>query len=58
MFDAAQKPLHGQTKVSQLDAIGRVMAFKSQYNMSRDAFDGLLMVIGVQVANKEGDLGT
>jgi hypothetical protein len=29
MFDAAQKPLHGQTKVSQLDAIGRVMAFKS-----------------------------
>jgi hypothetical protein len=46
MFDATQKPLHGQTKVSQLDAIGRVMAFKSQYNMSRDAFDGLLMVIG------------
>jgi hypothetical protein len=46
MFDAAQKPLHGQTKVSQLYAIERVMAFKSQYNMSRDAFDGLLMVIG------------
>jgi hypothetical protein len=58
MFDATQKPLHGQTKVSQLDAIGHVMAFKSQYNMSRDAFDGLLTVIGVQVANKEGDLGT
>jgi hypothetical protein len=58
MFDMAQKPLHGQTKVSQLDAIGRVMAFKSQYSMSRDAFDGLLTVIGVQVANKEGDLGT
>jgi hypothetical protein len=46
MFDAAQKPLHGQTKVSQLDAIGCVMAFKSQYSMSRDAFDGLLTVIG------------
>jgi hypothetical protein len=46
MFDAAQKPLHGMTKVSQLDAIGRVMAFKSQYSMSRDAFDGLLTVIG------------
>jgi hypothetical protein len=45
MFDAAQKPLHGHTKVSQLDAIGRVMAFKSQCNMSRDTFDGLLMVI-------------
>jgi hypothetical protein len=29
MFDAAQKPLHGQTKVSQLDAIGHVMTFKS-----------------------------
>jgi hypothetical protein len=37
MFDAAQKPLHGQTKVSQLDAIGRVMTFKSQYIKSRDA---------------------
>jgi hypothetical protein len=46
MFDVAQKPLHGQTKVSQLDAIGHVMAFKSQYSMSRDAFDGLLTVIG------------
>jgi hypothetical protein len=46
MFDATQKPLHGQTMVSQLDVIGRVMAFKLQYNMSRDAFDGLLTVIG------------
>jgi hypothetical protein len=46
MFDAAQKPLHGQTNVSQLDAIGCVMVFKSQYNMNRDAFDGLLTVIG------------
>ena len=46
MFAAAQKPLHDQTKVSQLDAIGRVMALKSQYSMSRDAFDGMLIVIG------------
>jgi hypothetical protein len=46
MFDAEQKPLHGQAKVSQLDGIGRVMAFKSQYIMSRDTFDGLLTVIG------------
>jgi hypothetical protein len=45
MFDATQKPLQGQTKVSQLDAIGHVMTLKSQYNMSRDAFDGLLTVI-------------
>jgi hypothetical protein len=29
MFDVAQKPLHSKTKVSQLDDIGRVMAFKS-----------------------------
>jgi hypothetical protein len=29
MFDAAQKPLHDHTKVSQLDAIGHVMVFKS-----------------------------
>jgi hypothetical protein len=46
MFDVAQKPLHSQTKVSQLDAIGHVIAFKSQYNMSQDAFDCLLTVIG------------
>ena len=46
MFAAAQKPLHDRTKVSQLDAIGRVMAFKSQYSLSRDAFDGMLIVIG------------
>jgi hypothetical protein len=45
MFDTAQKPLHVHTKVSQLDAIGRVMTFKSQYIMSRDAFDSLLTVI-------------
>ena len=25
MLEAAQKPLHGQTKVSQLDGIGRLM---------------------------------
>jgi hypothetical protein len=46
MFDAAQKPIHGQINVSQLDAFGHVMALKSQYNMSLDTFDGLLTVIG------------
>jgi hypothetical protein len=45
MFDVAQKPLHGKKKVSQLDAIGCTMTFKSQYNMSRDAFDRLLTTI-------------
>jgi hypothetical protein len=29
ILSVAQKPLHGHTKVSQLDAIGRVMALKS-----------------------------
>jgi hypothetical protein len=29
MFDATQKLLHGKTKVSQLDAIGHIMALKS-----------------------------
>jgi hypothetical protein len=28
MFDGAQKPLHDKTKVSQLDAIVRIMMFK------------------------------
>jgi hypothetical protein len=46
MFDAAQKILHGKTKVSQPNAIGCIMAFKSHYIMSQDAFDGLLIVIG------------
>jgi hypothetical protein len=46
MLSAAQKPLHGQTRVSQLDGIGRVMALKSQYSMSRDCFDAMLTVIG------------
>jgi hypothetical protein len=46
MFGVAKKPHHSKTKVSQLDAIGRIMAFKSQYNMSQDAFDGLWTVIG------------
>jgi hypothetical protein len=45
MFDVAQKPLHGKTKVSQLDVNGRIMALKSQYSLSQEAFDGLLIVI-------------
>jgi len=46
MLARAQQPLHGHTKVSQLDAIGRLMAVKSQFTLSRDAFDVLLTVIG------------
>jgi hypothetical protein len=46
MLDSAQKPLHGHTSVSQLDAIGRVMDFKSRCSMSRQHFDDLLAIIG------------
>jgi hypothetical protein len=46
MLAASHKPLHGHTTVSQLDAIGRIMALESQYSLSRGAFDGLLTVIG------------
>jgi hypothetical protein len=34
MLSVAQKPLHGQTNVSQLDGTGRIMALKSQFNIS------------------------
>ena len=46
MLATAQEPLHGHTKVSQLDAIARLMAVKSQFTLSRDAFDVMLTVIG------------
>jgi len=46
MLAAAQQPLHGHSKVSQLDAIGRLMAVKSQFTLSRDTFDVMLQVIG------------
>ena len=46
MFEASQKPLHAHTNVSKLDAIGRIMGLKSQYSLSRDAFDAMLTVIG------------
>ena len=46
MLEVAQKPLHGQTKVSQLAGIGRLMALKSQFSLSRDAFDSMLHIFG------------
>ena len=46
MLEAAQKPLHGQTKVSQLDGIGCLMALKSQFGLSRDTFDSMLTIFG------------
>jgi hypothetical protein len=46
MLASAQKVLHEKTMVSQLDAIGRLMGLKSQYNMSRSYFDAMLAIIG------------
>jgi hypothetical protein len=46
MLSAAQQPLHGHTKVSQLDGIARLMAVKSQFSWSRESFDVLLTVVG------------
>ena len=43
MLAAAQEPLHGHTKVSQLDVIALLMAMKSQFTLSRDAFDVMLI---------------
>jgi len=45
MLSSAQRPLRGHTEVSQLDAIGCVMALKSQYSMTREHFDGRLTII-------------
>jgi hypothetical protein len=46
MLAAAQKPLHQHTNLSQLDSIGRLMAVKSQHNLSRECFDALVTVFG------------
>ena len=46
MFASAQKPLHNGTTVSQLDVVGSVMGFKSQFNLSRDAYDGMIALFG------------
>ena len=46
MMSSAQQPLHEKTEVSRLDAVGRLMGFKSQYSLSRDAFDAMLAVVG------------
>ena len=46
MMSSAQKPLHENTSMSQLDAIGRLIALKSQLSLSRDGFDHMLAVFG------------
>jgi hypothetical protein len=46
MMEAAQKPLHEKTMVSQLDGISHLIALKSQLGISRDSFDLVLIVLG------------
>jgi hypothetical protein len=46
MMEAAQKPLHEKTMVSQLDGISRLIALKSQLGISQDGFDLVLKVLG------------
>jgi len=49
MMDSAQKPLHENTIMSQLDGIGRLLALKSQLSLSQDGFDLLLKVLGTML---------
>jgi hypothetical protein len=46
MVDSAKTPLHNNTIVSQLDAIGRLLGVKSELNISRAGFNWLLVVVG------------
>jgi hypothetical protein len=46
MVDSAKIPLHNNTIVSQLDAIGRLLGVKSELNISRAGFNRLLVVVG------------
>ena len=46
MLSSAQKPFHDHTDVSQLDAVGRLLALKCQLGISRDGFDDMLTVFG------------
>jgi hypothetical protein len=43
---ASQRPLHAHTDVTQLDAIARLLAFKSHRNLTREDFDDMLAVVG------------
>jgi hypothetical protein len=46
LLSSAHKPLHDRTMFSQLDATGRAIGFKSLFNLSREAFDGMLALFG------------
>jgi hypothetical protein len=45
MLTASNKPLHGHTKVSKLDAITHLLVVKSQFSSSIACFDAFLAVI-------------
>jgi hypothetical protein len=47
MMDSTKIPLHDNTTVSQLDAIGQLLGVKSEVNISRAGFNRLLVVVGV-----------
>jgi hypothetical protein len=46
MMDSAKIPLHYNTTVSQLHAIGWLLGVKSELNISRVGFNRLLVVVG------------
>jgi len=46
MMESAQKPLHEKTKLTQLDAVSRLIGLKSQLGISRDGFDLVLSIVG------------
>jgi hypothetical protein len=46
MMDSTKIPLHINTTVSQLDTIGRILAVKSELNISRAGYNRLLVVVG------------
>jgi hypothetical protein len=51
MLIASNKPLHGHTQVSQLDAITRLLAVKSQFSTSIACFDAFFAVIATLLPN-------
>jgi hypothetical protein len=46
MMDSAKIPLHENTTITQLDAIGRLLGVKSKLNISRAGFNRLLVIVG------------
>jgi hypothetical protein len=46
MLSASKEPLHNFTHVSQLTAVARLMAIKSQHNLSGECINNLLRLFG------------